>query len=172
MGDFFRPEVRAFFWRWREVLLAGVVMALGLWWALGGIGITVWLGYVFVLIGVGWAVAAVQRARFAQDGDGPGVVQIRERRLAYFGPLDGGVMDTEDLTMLELDPVSHPEASWVLTGVGGQRIAIPINAKGSDDLFDVFAALPGIKTETVLDVLTRTPDARVIVWSRVKPLLH
>jgi len=172
MGDFFRPEVRAFFWRWREVLLAGVVMALGLWWALGGVAITVWLGYIFIVIGIGWAIAGVQRARFAQDGDGPGVVQIRERRLAYFGPLDGGVMDTEDLTMLELDPASRPEASWILTGVGGQRIAIPINAKGTDDLFDVFAALPGIKTETVLDVLTRTPDARVIVWSKIKPLLH
>jgi hypothetical protein len=172
MADFFRPEVRQFFWRWREVLLAGVVIVLGLWWALGGVGITVGLGYIFVLIGIGWAVAGLQRTRFAQDGEGPGVVQITERRLAYFGPLDGGVIDVEDLTMLELDPASHPEPSWVLTGVGGQRIAIPINAAGSEGLFDVFAALPGIKTEIVLDVLSRTPNARIIVWSKIKPLLH
>ena len=39
-------------------------------------------------------------------------------------------------------------------------------------LFDVFAALPDIKTATVLDVLSSTPDVRVTVWSRVKPLLH
>jgi hypothetical protein len=51
-------------------------------------------------------------------------------------------------------------------------VAIPINAAGAEDLFDVFAALPGIKTNTVLDELSRTPDARVIVWSRDKPLLH
>lgn len=172
MSDFLRPEVRAFFWRWREVFSAGLVIALGLWWALGGVGITVWLGYVFIGIGAAWAYAGFQRARFAQDGTGPGVVQVRERRLGYFGPLDGGVIDVEDLTKLELDPASHPEPSWVLSGVGGQRIAIPINAKGADDLFDVFAALPGIKTETVLDVLSRTPDARVTLWSRVKPLLH
>lgn len=172
MADFFRPEVRRFFWHWREVLLAGVVIALGLWWVLGGVGVTVGLGYIFVLIGIGWGVAGLQRARFTQDGEGPGVVQIKERRLAYFGPLDGGVMDVEDLTMLQLDPASRPEPSWILTGIGGQRIAIPINAKGTDDLFDVFAGLPGIKTEAVLDVLTRTPDVPVIVWSRVKPLLH
>ncbi len=172
MSDFLRPEVRAFFWRWREIVLAGVVASLGLWWVLGGVGITVWLGYIFIAIAIGWAVAGFQRARFAQNGDGPGVVQIRERRLGYFGPLDGGVIDVEDLTKLELDPASHPEPSWVLSGVGGQRIAIPINAKGADDLFDVFAALPGIKTEAVLDVLSHTPDARITVWSRVKPLLH
>lgn len=172
MADFFRPEVRAFFWRWREVLLAGAVLVLGLWWALTGVGINQWLGYIFCAIGVVWAIAGAQRARFAQDGVGPGVVQIRERRLAYFGPLDGGVMDVEDLAKLEIDPTSHPEASWVLTGIDGQIIAIPINAAGAEGLFDVFAGLPDIKTSTVLDALSRTPDERVTVWSRVKPLLH
>ncbi|EBA12085.1 hypothetical protein [Roseobacter sp. CCS2] len=172
MSNFLRPEVRAFFWRWREVLLAFVVLLLGIWWALTGVGINVWLGYIFCLIGIGWGVAAVQRARFAQDGDGPGVVQIRERRLAYFGPLDGGIMDVADLSRLEIDPTSHPDPSWVLTSIEGQVLTIPINAKGAEDLFDVFAALPDIKTTTVLDVLSHTPDARVTVWSRVKPLLH
>jgi hypothetical protein len=172
MGDFFRPEVRAFFWRWREVVLAGFVLLVGVWWALTGIGINVWLGYIFCLIGIGWGVAGIQRARFAQDGDGPGVVQIRERRLAYFGPLDGGIMDTADLSRLEIDPASHPDPSWILTSIEGQVLSIPINAKGAEDLFDVFAGLPDIKTNTVLDVLSHTPDARVTVWSRVKPLLH
>jgi hypothetical protein len=172
MADFFRPEVRAFFWRWREVLLAGVVLALGVWWALTGIGINRWLGYIFCAIGIGWAVAGIQRARFAQGGDGPGVVQLRERRLAYFGPLDGGVIDIEDLARLEIDPSSQPAPSWVLTGIDGMQIAIPINAAGADALFDVFATLPDIKTSVVLDVLSHTPDARATVWSRVKPLLH
>lgn len=172
MGDFLRPEVRAFLWRWREALLAAVVLALGLWWALTGIGINRWLGYIFCLIGIGWGIAAVQRARFAQDGDGPGVVQIRERRLAYFGPLDGGIVDVADLSRLELDPTSYPEPSWILTSSEGQVLAIPINAKGAEGLFDIFAALPDIKTSTILDVLSRTPDARVTVWSRVRPLLH
>ena len=172
MAEFLRPEARAFLWRWREVLVAGVVIALGVWWIFTGIGINRWLGVIFTLIGLGWTYTAVQRARFAQEGDGPGVVQVRERRLAYYGPLDGGMIDVEDLTQLELDPSSHPDPSWVLSGVGGQRIAIPINAAGADALFDVFAALPGIETASVLDVLSRTPDARVILWQRSKPLLH
>lgn len=172
MDDFFRPEVRAFFRHWREVIFAVGFAVFGIWWALTGTGITQWLGIIFIVLGAGWAFAAVQRARFARDGDGAGVVQIRERRLAYFGPLDGGVMDVGDLSKLEIDPTSHPDPSWILTGIDGQVLAIPVNAAGAEGLFDVFAALPDIKTNTVLDVLSHTPDARVTIWSRVKPLLH
>ncbi len=172
MADFIRPELRAFVWRWREVLIAGGLCLLGLWWLWQGIGIVRWLGGVAIIVGLAWGWAAVQRVRFAQDGEGPGVVQIRERRLAYFGPLDGGVMDMDDVNMLELDPTTYPAPSWILTGMGGQRIAIPVNAVGADDLFDVFAALPDIQTGTVLDVLSHTPDVRVTVWSRTRPLLH
>ncbi|MFQ1699422.1 hypothetical protein ACJ5NV_02390 [Loktanella agnita] len=172
MSDFIRPELRAFMWRWRDVLMGAVLALLGLWWGLGGVGISRWLGYTTIALGIIWAVAGVQRARFRQGGDGPGVVQIRERRLAYFGPLDGGVIDVDDMTMLELDPEGYPSPHWVLSGVGGQRIAIPVNATGAEDLFDIFAGLPGIKTTVMLDLLSRSPDKRVIVWTKVRPLLH
>lgn len=172
MADFFRPEARALIHRWREVLAALLLVVFGLWWAATAAGVTVWLGYLACMIGAGWGWAAVQRVRFAQGDDGPGVVQVRERRLAYFGPLDGGVMDLDDLTGLALDPTSYPGPSWVLTGIGGQRLAIPVNAAGADQLFDAFAALPGIRTHAVLDVLSRTPDALVVVWARARPVLH
>ncbi|WP_342078060.1 hypothetical protein [Yoonia sp. SS1-5] len=172
MTDFLRPEVRAFFWRWREVLLATGLAVLGVWWGATGVGITRWLGFLCIAIGAAWGFAGVQRVRFAQGADGPGVVQIRERRLAYFGPLDGGVMDVEDVISLALDPSGYPAPHWVITGAGGQRLAIPVNAAGSDDLFDVFASLPGINTHKMLDVLSRTPDAHVIIWARTRPVLH
>lgn len=172
MADFMRPEARAFLWRWRDVWLGLAVIMLGLWWGFHSFGILRWLGYLMVLAGLAWAIAGVQRARFRQGDDGPGVVQIRERRLGYFGPLDGGVIDVDDLTKLELDPGAFPAPVWVLTGVGDQRITIPINAKGAEDLFDIFAALPGIRTHSLLNVLSHTPDARVTVWERTRPLLH
>ena len=172
MSDFLRPEAKAQLWRFRDALMGSGVALLGLYWGLTRFGILSWIGWLMLAGGIGWAVAGLQRARFRQGEDGPGVVQIRERRFAYFGPLDGGVMDVDDLSKLEIDPSSHPAPSWVLTGVGGQRLAIPINATGAEELFDVFAALPNIQTNVVLDVLSRTPDARVTVWQRTKPLLH
>ncbi len=172
MSDFLRPEAKAQLWRFRDVIAGAGVALLGLYWGLTRFGILGWIGWIMVLVGVVWAVGGAQRARFRQGDGGPGVVQIRERRLAYFGPLDGGVMDVEDLLRLELDPSSHPAPSWVLTGQGGQRLAIPVNAANAEALFDVFAALPDIQTNLMLDVLSRTPDARVIIWQRAKPLLH
>ncbi len=172
MSDFLRPEAKAQLWRFRDTLLGGGVALLGLYWGLTRFGILSWIGWIMLAAGLVWAVAGLQRARFRQGDGGPGVVQIRERRFAYFGPLDGGMMDVDDLTKLEIDPTSHPAPSWILSGQGGQRLAIPVNATGAEELFDVFAALPEIKTGVMLDVLSRTPDARVVIWQRTKPLLH
>ena len=172
MSDFLRPEVRDLLWRWRDVIIAFALLALGLWWGLRSYGVLAWIGYVVFGLGVIVALAGIQRARFRQSGNGAGVVQVNEARFSYFGPLNGGTMDINDLTQLALDPAAHPDAVWQLTGVGGQILAIPINATGAEDLFDVFARLPGIKTTDVLAVLSRTPNAHVVVWTRERPVLH
>ena len=59
MADFFRPEVRALFWRWREVLAAAALAALGLWWALTAAGMTFWLAALVIVIGLGWGGIAL-----------------------------------------------------------------------------------------------------------------
>ena len=172
MADFLRPEARATLWRWREVLAASALEALGLWWAIEGMGVVRWLGGTLVLIATGLGFAGVQRARFRQDGQGPGIVMLDERRLVYMGPLTGGAMDVADMTRLELEPAALPAPQWVMTGIGGQTLAIPVNAEGAEALFDVFAALPGIRSNQMLDVLERTPGARVTVWETKRTLLH
>ncbi len=171
MTEFLRPEARAALWRWREVLISAGICVLGLWWAAAAYGVMRWLGAIVALIGLALGVAAVQRLRFAQGGGGAGIVQINERRLAYFGPLTGGVIDLDDLTRVDLDPTGHP-AHWLLTGHGAQTLAIPVDAEGADALFDVFAALPGIRTERMLDVLRRTQVARVTIWQAPRLRLH
>ena len=172
MADFIRPQARATLWKWREVIVAIGIFTLGLWWLSAFYPPVRWVGWVFVVLGGILALAGLQRARFRQSGQGPGVVNIRERRLAYMGPLTGGVIDVDDLTRLELEPKALPAPHWILSGIGGQSLAIPINADGAEALFDVFATLPGIRTGQVLDVLSHTPQARVTIWSRSRPLLH
>ena len=171
MSGFLRPEARAALWRWREVLFAAVVALVGLWLA-QSFGVVRWIGWTLVALGAALAVAGVQRARFRQEGRGPGIVAVDEGRLVYMGPLTGGAMDIADLTTLELEPQAIPAPHWILSGAGGQRLEIPVNAENAEELFDVFATLPGIRTREMLDVLSRTPDARVTVWQRDRPLLH
>jgi len=169
---FIRKDAADTLWQWREIMLAGALALLGLWWGVTGRGLLQWFG---VALGIGGAVliwAGFQRLRFAPQGDGPGVVQIDEKRLAYFGPLTGGVIDLDDLTRVELDPNGQP-AHWLLSGVGGQMVAVPVNAAGAEALFDVFAALPGIRTERMLDTLRSAPERRVVIWQAQRQLnLH
>jgi hypothetical protein len=99
------------------------------------------------------------------------VLQIDERRLMYFGPLTGGMIDLDDLVRLDLDPTGRP-AHWMLFASGGPPLAIPVNAEGADALFDVFAALPGIRTALMLETLSGAPGQPVTVWSRDRPRLH
>lgn len=172
MADFIRPELKAAAWRLRDVLTAVCICGLGAWLVYGGRGVLPWLGWIFLALGVALLIAGIQRTRFRQGDDGPGVVQITERRLAYFGPLDGGVVDINDISMLAFDPGGHPAPHWVITGPENRQIAIPTTAKRAELLFDTFSSLPDIKTERLLAVLSDPPDQRVVLWSRPRHLLH
>ncbi|SMY06828.1 hypothetical protein [Flavimaricola marinus] len=167
MSEFLRPEARAALWRWREVGFAALVLATGLRWGLASFGALQIVGWALAVVGAGLGVVALRRLRFSQGGGGPGVVQINERRLAYFGPLSGGVMDMDDLIRLELDGTARP-AHWRLTGQG-EHLAIPVNAEGADALFDVFASLPGLRTDRMLETLGKKPETVVLIWQARAP---
>ena len=172
-----RPAAREALGRWKEVLIGVCVAALGVYWGFftGG-GLLHWIGYVVIAIACAIIVAGVQRARFRLGGGGPGVVQINEARIGYFGPLDGGLVDLTELDRLTLDPVSTPP-HWVLEQPGQPAVHIPLTATGADSLFDAFATLPGIRTEHMLRQMQALPDRPVVIWQRhaapVSPLrLH
>ncbi|WP_323767819.1 hypothetical protein [Marinovum sp.] len=164
--SFVRPEVRATLWRWREVLTGGALLALGLWW---GFGATGWmingLGHLLSLMALALLVLGLQRGRFRDGADGPGVVQITEGRVAYFGPLTGGAVDMADLSRLGLDRRGQP-AQWVLVQPGHDPLHIPVTAKGADQLFDAFTTLPGLRTEYMLRELARDSATEAVIWQR------
>lgn len=155
-----RPELKTALWRWREVIAALALSAVGLWWGLASFGIVQWLGWSMAALGAVLAFAAAQKVRFRPDSDGPGVVTLDERRVTYLGPLDGGVADLDLMVQLDLTPAP----AWRLINADGTYVDIPTNARGVEMLFDVFTALPGIKTEYMLSMMDRTPRGSVTVW--------
>lgn len=168
--SFVRPEARKALMRWREVLFGGLVVLLGLYWATG-FGILKWVGVALLIAGAGFVLAGVQRARFRGGQGGPGVVQVDERQITYFGPLDGGAVAIDDLSGVSLDARNTPPV-WVLRQPGQPELHIPVNASGSDALFDAFAALPGIRTEYMLSKLAQKPDHPVVIWTKQAARLH
>ena len=163
--SFVRPEARAQLMRWREVLIGAALALLGLSWATGPGGLLGWVGWALILGGAALAVTGLRRMRFRQDGQGPGVVQVDEGQISYFGPLDGGAVAASELERLILDPTDHP-ACWVLEQPGIPALHIPVNAAGSDALFDAFGALPGLDTRRLLGHLDNKAPMPVAAWER------
>ncbi|NDW00253.1 hypothetical protein [Salipiger sp. PrR002] len=172
--SFLRPEAKAGLMRWREVLAGLGVLALGAYWALFPGGLLMWIGWVVILLAIALIFAGVQRARFRTGTGGPGMVQVIEGRISYFGPLTGGFADLDSLTALTLDPRARPP-HWLLRSEDGTTLAIPLTAEGADQLFDVFARLPGLQTERMLQKMQERGSAPVTIWQRAsaqKPALR
>ena len=163
--SFIRPEARAAIWRWREVLTGAAVAALGLSWVLGPGGLLGWVGWLLIVAGLALVVVGVQRARFRAGSDGPGIVTVDEGQITYFGPLTGGAVAVSEFERLTLDPTLKPP-HWVLQQPGQPPLHIPINAKGAETLFDVFATLPGLRTEHMLGALNGAGTHPVVIWQR------
>ncbi len=163
--SFIRPEVRAAIRRWREVLTGVGVAVLGTTWVLGPGGLLGWLGWLLIAGAGALVVVGVQRARFRSATGGVGVVQVDEGQVSYFGPLTGGSAAMSELARLSLDPRMKPK-HWVLEQPGRPTLYIPVNAEGTEVLFDVFAALPGLRTEVMLGALSGHPAGPVVIWQR------
>lgn len=169
--SFVRPEARAALWRWREALTGAGVLAFGLWWALTGAALTRWIGVVIALAALALLVAGVQRGRFRGQSDGMGIVRTDEGQVAYFGPLNGGIVALTEITQLAYDPSGKP-AHWVLSQPGQEDLYVPVDASGAEALFDVFTRLPGLKTEHVLRAMSHPPEAKTVLWRRnAKPMI-
>jgi hypothetical protein len=133
-----RAEAKARLFQWREALIGLCVFGIGLYW-LSGYGILPWIGGVGAAAGGTLIYTGIQRAQFRGGKGGPGLVSVDESEISYFGPFNGGTMSVREVSMLSLDPRSPPPV-WVLSQAGQQDLDIPVNAEGTDQLFDAFAA--------------------------------
>jgi hypothetical protein len=170
--SFVRPEATRTLSRWRETLIGAGVAALGALLVTTSYGLVWGIGVVLAIAGALLALAGIQRARFRRGGEGPGLVQVLEGQVTYFGPFGGGSVSADDLSRIELDPVGGASPSWVVTAGFGDSLRIPVDAAGAEALFDVFAGLPGLDTEAMLKSLETPPGRRVTVWERARTLLH
>ena len=163
--SFIRPEARAQLWAWRELIAAVVLFAFGLRAALGGIGLMSWFGWGLIGVSLVVAIVAAQRMRFRLGSGGPGVVQVVEGQISYFGPLTGGAIAVSELDRVTLDHTAKP-AHWVLDQPEQPSLAIPVTARGAERLFDAFSALPGLQVERMLKEMHRGGAHQVVIWER------
>lgn len=160
-----RAEAKDTLWRWRELGLAAALGALGLYWASASYGLIQIIGYALSAVAILLAIIGIQRGRFRNSAQGQGVVTFIEGQITYFGPYSGGGVTIEDMSCISLKTVAG-EKSWIIEQPANVALIIPVDAKGADQLFDAFAALPGIKIEYMLAQLSHERGAPVIIWQR------
>jgi hypothetical protein len=147
-----RPEVRETLSRWREPIIGAGLAGLGLWVATRGGWLLLPAGAVLAALGVGWALLGLRRMRFAGRGDAPGVVELDEGRISYLGPQVGGEISLSDLTEIRLLALRGRRV-WRLRQSDGQALLVPVDATGSEALFDAFASLPGLSSADLVAAL-------------------
>lgn len=155
--SFFRPQALSALNQYREVLLAALFAAFGLW-------IAGWGGPFFLIVGLALlglsgflAIQALRRLRFRTSGAAPGIVQVDEGQISYMGPVMGGFVALPDLVELRLVRM-RGQRLWRLKQADGQTMLVPLDATGAEHLFDAFASLPGLTSADLVAALDNTGE--------------
>ena len=160
-----RPEVRASFWRWRELIIGLLVVALGAYWYFTSFGLLKLVGVVTMLFGAMAIFVGQQRGRFRVTGSAPGIVNLVEGQISYFGPKEGGAIAIADITGVSL--VKHEDMqSWRLDQNGHPSLIIPITAQGGELLFDAFAELKDLNLENMVHQISQENEHSTVIWRR------
>lgn len=170
--SFIRPTISQTVVEYGEVLSGIGLMLLGLWMTSWGGYFYLPFGLILTALGVGWVVLSWRRLRFRQAGEAPGVVQVTEAEISYFGPRVGGFVGLPDLSEIRL-LTPRGRRVWRLRQGDGQTLHIPVEAAGTEALFDAFAALPGMDMGALVAALgSKAPsDSRVIALAEVDQLI-
>lgn len=156
-----RPEALAALSRWSEVIVAVVVALAALWigtrggWLLAAVGILLGAA-ALVLARMAW-----QRLRLTSGEAGPGVVEIDEGQIAWYGPGIGGYVSVQELSEIGLVTVQGIRV-WRFLQKDGQLLLVPVGAKGVEGLFDALNALPGLEIGPMIAALEGGRDVPLL----------
>jgi hypothetical protein len=161
-----RPEVAGALRRWREVAVALGSIGAGLWLLLPAYGLFALFGVVLIVVGGAMLPRALRTLRRGAEAEAPGVVEIVEGRIAFFGPLSGGATGIDLLTEVALRHTPDGAAWWLLSSDGARPLMIPAGARGADTLPEALAPLPGWSIERAARALRERERGVAVLWRR------
>jgi hypothetical protein len=167
--SFLRPEAREALSRWREVLVGIGILLLGVYGAAKTHGPLFYLSLLAVPAALALIWEGIRRARFPGGGDGPGMVEVNERQITYFGPGGGASVSIDALVRVEVVTTdAGPFGSdlfWAFHSHGAPPLLVPGDAVGAEGLFDALTALPGVDFGRVTEAMGSTEPDRFVIWS-------
>lgn len=174
--SFIRPEVVTRLLKWRDALVGAVLILFGLYLALTGLTVQRWTGYILLVTGAALLWNGIRRGRFPAPGGGPGVVDVDERQITYFGPYDGGAISLDELSSVKVRTtgLGHKTRNlvWEFAADDGTTLKIPGDAENAALIFDALAALPGADFEAATRAAGSSEQAEFVIWQKPVRRLH
>lgn len=147
-----RADAAATLHRWREVIAATALGLSGLYLASRGGIVLVPLGLAIAALAAALALQAARRLRFAGETPAPGLIEVDEAQITYLTSIGGGAVSLAELAEIRL-VTRAGHRYWHLRQTDGTALPIPVDAAGSDALFDAFSTLPGLDTGALVAAL-------------------
>lgn len=169
----FRPEAISRLARWKEPLLIGLVLlyAVSLFWKAVTLGswISGITGLILIVVVGTLLYVSYLRARLRRDVTSPGIVEINEQNITYFGPTAGGEVELDSITRIQIStlPSTIGDRNWVIWHHGGSLV-IPVAAEGADQLLEVLTALPGFRYDATLKAIEATTQDIFTIWTKAE----
>ena len=114
-------------------------------------------------------IGAIRRLPFRRKIAAPGVVEVDEGTIRYYGAaVLGGEIALRELAEIRLMRLKG-QGYWRLRSTSQEALLVPVDAAGSDALAHAFTALPGLQMGTMsaaLAQIARQGDAMRTVWRR------
>lgn len=173
---FIRPELRERYpflsYNWPEV-----VSAVGLFWLGGSVAwkgfkygswVNMMVGALLCTFSVLFFLVTYRAAQVRKKPESPGIVEVTERRISFLAPTQGGIVELDDLTKLEIMTTDQgpytQDVFWVFWLQDQSTVMIPNNAQGSEKIFDAIDGLPGVSFHKVIAAMGSTENARFTIW--------
>lgn len=168
--DLLRPEVKGWFYKWKEPIISTLVALMGLRLAHYGLSnhklVLLIIGSTIVLISICVVVVSYMRISFSKFPNGIGVIEVKEKQIIYFDPSGGSVFSSDNLISIELKFAGKLGSVWRLKTEDGSYVEIPLNASGNEKLFDVFMTLPKIDQAHLISSVKNPGNLSKIIWSK------
>ncbi|MEO1538309.1 MAG: hypothetical protein AAFR73_11310 [Pseudomonadota bacterium] len=168
-----RAELHAFLDHWKEALSFGAA-------CVGAMSVVIFvpqpsLQILSALGACGFGTLsflAWRRTALQQSVDGPGVVEMSEREITFFGPAEGWTISLDDLAEVA---IASDEAEgnavqyhWIFRTRDGGYQTVPTSALGADQLVTGVSFLDGLDISKASHVIRSGQQGVFVIWQKVK----
>ena len=170
--SFVRKELSDVIVKWREPLIMFVLSLVPVFYLLRTQP-AVWFQIVIGLLALGllmFAIAAARRVLLQDRGLGQGYLEVSERKISFTSSDSRGVVDVDALAAIDLSTDLRDghqnEHYWILTSAASQRLIVPGNAHGIEELISVLTSLPNIDLNAAIRFRVSGEKGVFKVWRR------